>query len=88
MNYRGFEIYQSNPRLVCGWFVAGLRRPCRNLAHGKEIVDAYHARPPLQPGELRVVAVMDGHGMLSASECRNRSERQTGVWAGRKGGPA
>ncbi|GAA4002916.1 hypothetical protein GCM10022631_12110 [Deinococcus rubellus] len=82
--YNGFEIYQTNSRLACGWFVAGLRRPCRSLAHGKQIVDAHLSAKASQPQGVSIVAVMDGGNMLSAGECRNRIERQRGVWAGRK----
>ncbi|GGI75742.1 hypothetical protein [Deinococcus wulumuqiensis] len=78
--YRGFEITLAAPGMACPFFVHKLRRPCRDLAHGQEIVDAHleRAAQPRQPGELHVVAVLPGERMLSASACRNRSEQARG----------
>lgn len=78
--YKGFEIYLSAPGATCPFFVRGLRRPCRDITHGREIVDAHLARAaqPRQPGELRVVAVLPGERMLSASACRGRIEQARG----------
>lgn len=78
--YRGFEITLAAPGMACPFFVHKLRRPCRDLAHGQEIVDAYLERvaQPRQPGELHVVAVLSGERMLSASACRGRVEQSRG----------
>lgn len=78
--YHGFTISLTAPGMVCPFFVSKLRRPCRDIEHGKAIVDDYLARAaqPRQTGELRVVAVLPGEQMLSASACRNRSEQARG----------
>ena len=78
--YRGFEITLTAPGMACPFFVHKLRRPCRDLAHGQEIVDTYleRAAQPREAGELRVVAVLPGERMLSASARRNRSEQAGG----------
>lgn len=78
--YRGFEIYLSDPkrRMVCSYMVSELRFPCRDIAHGQQIIDAHleRAAQPRKPGEVRILAadvrVTNG---LSASACRYRSER-------------
>ena len=78
--YHGFTISLTAPGMVCPFFVSKLRRPCRDIEHGKAIVDAHLARAaqPRQAGELRVVAVLPGERMLSASACRGRSEQARG----------
>ena len=89
ITYRGFEIYLSDPKrqLVCSYMVAKLRFPCRDFAHGKEIVDAHLAKAtqPLKPGEVRILAAdVRVTNSISASTCRYRSERARNQ--NRKGG--
>ena len=77
--YRGFTIVLSDwrRRQVCSYTVSELRHPCRDVAHGQEIIDAYLASREARPaGGLRIVAadVKVAHG-LSASACRNRTEQ-------------
>jgi hypothetical protein len=83
ITYRGHTISHSgNHRLVCPYFVDQLRRPCRDHAHGRELIDAYHAHQgqPREAGMAIVGYQPDGRLGLAASECRNRSERMRGVW--------
>ena len=77
--YEGYEIYLSDPshRMVCSYMIRRLRRPCRDIEHGKKIIDAHLALEAVrQPGEVRIVAadvrVVSG---LKASACRNRIEQ-------------
>ena len=77
--YRGFTIVLSDwrRRQVCSYTVSELRHPCRDVAHGQEIIDAHLASREARPaGGLRIVAadVKVQHG-LSASACRNRIEQ-------------
>jgi hypothetical protein len=87
ITYRGHTISHSgNHRLVCPYFVDELRRPCRDHAHGRELIDASLERQqqPREIGPSIVGYLPDGRLLLSASEHRNRSERMRGVWQRRR----
>ena len=82
-HYRGFEIYLSDVsrRLVCSYFVTGLKRYCRNIAHGEELIDAWHAAQTLTraPGSMRILAAdVRVTNTMSAHESRRRSEHARG----------
>lgn len=82
-HYRGFEIYLSDVsrRLVCSYFVTGLKRHCRDLAHGEELIDAWHAAQalPREPGSIRVLAAdVRVTNSMSAHESRRRVEQARG----------
>lgn len=82
-HYRGFEIYLSDVsrRLVCSYFVTGLKRHCRDLAHGEELIDAWHTAQALlrEPGSIRVLAAdVRVTNSMSAHESRRRSEQARG----------
>lgn len=82
-HHRGFEIYLSDisRRLVCSYFVTGLRRYCRDIAHGKELIDAYHAAQalPREPGSIRILAAdVRVTNSMSAHESRRRVEQARG----------
>ncbi|AFD27759.1 hypothetical protein [Deinococcus gobiensis] len=88
-HYRGFEIYLSDVsrRLVCSYFVTGLRRYCRDIAHGEELIDTWHAAQaqPREPGSMRVLAAdVRVTNSMSAHESRRRVEQARGQR--RKGG--
>lgn len=82
-HYRGFEIYLSDVsrRLVCSYFVTGLKRYCRDIAHGEELIDAYYTAQalPREPGSMRVLAAdVRVTNSMSAHESRRRSEQARG----------
>ncbi|AFD25806.1 hypothetical protein DGo_CA1879 [Deinococcus gobiensis I-0] len=81
--YRGFEIYLSDVsrRLVAPYFVTGLKRYCRDVTHGEELIDAHHAALalPREPGSIRVLAAdVRVTNSMSAHESRRRSEQARG----------
>lgn len=82
-HYRGFEIYLSDVsrRLVCSYFVTGLKRYCRDIAHGEELIDAWHAAQalPREPGSMRILAAdVRVTNSMSAHESRRRAEQARG----------
>jgi hypothetical protein len=88
-HYRGFEIYLSDVsrRLVCSYFVTGLKRYCRDVTHGEELIDAYHTAQalPREPGSMRILAAdVRVTNSMTAHESRRRSEQARGQK--RKGG--
>ena len=82
-HYRGFEIYLSDVsrRLVCSYFITGLKRHCRDIAHGEELIDAWHAAQttPREPGSIRILAAdVRVTNNMTAHESRRRAEQARG----------
>ena len=82
-HYRGFEIYLSDVsrRLVCSYFVTGLKRHCRDIPHGEELIDAWHIAQaaPREPGSMHILAAdVRVTNSLTASACRRRVEQARG----------